>query len=66
MQDTPTEVRRLLDGYRFPAPKKSVVERVQQLGAGAEVLDALQRIPEGVYASAGEVAEHASGKHARR
>lgn len=58
-----SQARELLKGYSFPAPKKDLVHRAEQLGADPDVLQALQKVPEGVYASAGEVAEHVSGKH---
>lgn len=58
-----SQAKQLLEGHSFPAPKKDLVRRAEQLGADPDVLQALQQAPEGVYASAGELAEHVRGKH---
>lgn len=63
--DHGTRVRQLLKGHNFPATKKEARGRAEQHGAEAELLEAMDNIPEGVYASAGEVAEYVLGKHNR-
>lgn len=55
--------RELLKGHRFPAMRKEVIGRARQHGANGELLKAIEQIPEGVYASAGEVSEYVRGKH---
>lgn len=61
--DHGNRVRQLLKGHNFPATKKEARRRAEMHGAEAELLQAMDSIPEGVYASAGEVAEYVLGKH---
>jgi hypothetical protein len=62
--DVAVRARNLLSGHDYPAPKKDLVQRAHQLRGDAEVLEALENIPAGVYSSAGELSEHVAGKHA--
>lgn len=61
--DHGNRVRQLLKGHNFPATKKEARRRAEMHGAEAELLQVMDNIPEGVYASAGEVAEYVLGKH---
>jgi hypothetical protein len=48
---TPFQVQSFLAGLRYPARKHDALDRARHLGAGREVLRALDRLPEGRYES---------------
>lgn len=54
------EVRRALIGVQFPAGRAELVEHVRYLGGPPEIIDALQRVEDGVYDNAEQVARAVS------
>jgi hypothetical protein len=46
---SPIELQKHLAGVDYPASKQELVERAQQQGAGSDVLQALQQIPDRDY-----------------
>lgn len=62
-EDLAGQVPKYLEGLDFPAPKKDIVGQAQKEQANGTLVDALEKLPEGVYNSVTEVAEHVTGKH---
>lgn len=58
------KVTQSLQRMQFPAEKREVIKQAQEKGAGDTVVNALEKIPDGVYTNVNEVAEKlgASGK----
>jgi hypothetical protein len=48
---TPFRIQKFLGGLRYPARKDEVLERARQRGADAQVMAALQRLPEAAWDS---------------
>lgn len=57
------QVPQFLEGLEFPAPKSDIIGQAEKEQAHSNLVSALREIPEGVYNSASEVAEHMAGKH---
>lgn len=58
------KVTQSIGRMQFPAEKREVIKQAQDKQAGDTVISALEKIPDGVYTSANQVAEKvgASGK----
>lgn len=53
----PVHVQKFLGGIDYPAAKDAIVSRAKQGGADAEVMDALERIPDQEYKSPAAVSK---------
>ncbi|MEX1081623.1 MAG: DUF2795 domain-containing protein [Halofilum sp. (in: g-proteobacteria)] len=51
------KVTQSLGRMQFPAEKREVIKQAQDKGAGDTVVSALEKIPDGVYTNANEVAQ---------
>lgn len=52
-----------LERMKFPAEKREVIKQAQEKGAGDTVISALEKIPDGVYTNANQVAEKLGAAH---
>jgi hypothetical protein len=57
----PIEVQRYLGGVDYPASKQTIIEAAEDSGAGDDVLEALERLPERDYDDSTEVSSALSG-----
>jgi hypothetical protein len=57
----PIEVQRYLGGIDYPASKQTIIETAEDSGAGDDVLEALERLPERDYDDPTEVSSQLSG-----
>jgi hypothetical protein len=57
----PIEVQRYLGGIDYPASKQTIIETAEDSGAGDDVLEALERLPERDYDDPTEVSSELSG-----
>jgi len=57
----PIEVQRYLGGIDYPASKQTIIETAEDSGAGDDVLEALERLPERNYDDPTEVSSALSG-----
>ena len=57
----PIEVQRYLGGIDYPASKREIIETAEDSGAGDDVLEALERLPERDYDDPTEVSSELSG-----
>lgn len=55
------QVTQSLNMVNFPAEKQEVIRQAQEKGAGGSVVSALEKIPDGVYQNANQVAEKVGG-----
>jgi hypothetical protein len=57
----PIEVQRYLGGIDYPASKQEIIDTAEDSGAGDDVLEALERLPERDYDDPTEVSSQLSG-----
>ena len=57
----PIEVQRYLGGIDYPASKQTIIETAEDSGAGDDVLEALERLPERDYDDPTDVSSELSG-----
>lgn len=54
---TNTAVEDFLDGLHYPIAKRDVLAKAKEGGLPPDAMDALARVPEAQYASAGELTQ---------
>ena len=53
---SPIEVRKYLHGLEYPAERQEIIDKAEEEGADDDILHLLQKLPDGEYESAVEVA----------